>query len=347
MNIPLLIKNATISTLGSPGCAFVSMTLTKSPLVVMYHGVKSNSKQNGSENYRWKHIPIDVFERQIIWLNKHFNIVTLESLEDSLSNKMHSKKPLCAITFDDGFKNNYKNAFPILKKHSVPATIFLTTGFVERDNYLWTDVLEYALNTSRLDEITLLIDGREKSFPISNTKEKICSDSILRKHMKKISNDSRERLLEDVLTATGVSTDTMYDAFLDYAPLSWEEISKMHSERISFGAHTVTHPILSSLSKSAQEKEILSSVKYIYDKIGNCKHFAYPNGQLSDINQHTRDILSENNIKYAWSTIPERISKKDSMDLLFLPRVTLDASQFNRRFYALTSGALQYCKKFI
>ncbi|NQV93142.1 polysaccharide deacetylase family protein [Candidatus Kaiserbacteria bacterium] len=348
MNIPSIIKKSTTSILGSFACTSISLALSNGmPLVVMYHGVKCGTKQKGSENYRWKHIPDSVFEEQIIWLKKHFEVVSLEEVENSISDKRDIKKPLCAITFDDGFRNNYTNAFPILKKYSVPATIFLTTGFIERNIHLWTDVLEYALNTSLHNEIIISIDGKEKSFHISNTTEKIHSDSILRNYMKKISNDSREELLKEILTATSVSKDTMYEEFSDYAPLSWEEVIEMKNENITFGAHTVTHPILSSLPKDIQEDEIISSIKRICDKVGDCKYFAYPNGQLHDINNDTREILKENNIKYAWSTIPERIKKTNADDLLFLPRVTLDASQFNNRFYALTSNALQYTKNIL
>jgi hypothetical protein len=88
------------------------------------------------------------FEMQIRFLRQYFNILPASSiLEDKfIDNINNSDKPICFLTFDDGWYDFYEYAYPILVKYNTPALIFITTGYIDTNNWFWTDRLASILN---------------------------------------------------------------------------------------------------------------------------------------------------------------------------------------------------------
>jgi peptidoglycan/xylan/chitin deacetylase (PgdA/CDA1 family) len=279
----------------------------------------------------------------MIWLAKHFQIVPLAEIETMVLERRKPKKPYCAITFDDGYRNNFENAWPILKELGLSATIFITTGFLDEKRPLWVDHLEYAINMSRTQSFALSWPEGEKKYSIGTTAEKIAADAEIRERLKKISDFGRNQLLDELVNQTGARLSTVLDNQPDYAPLSWDQVREMAARGITFGAHTINHPILSRLPKDQQEKEIAESIERIKAEIGECRHFAYPNGQLGDWNAETVEILRSQGIMTAWTTEMRRVNPLRD-ESFALPRIAMDNSWKNRRFEALASNALPFIK---
>ncbi len=328
--------------LGSALVAHIGLALSRNrPLVVLYHGVTATSVDKTSiRNYRQKHIPTDVFEKQIGWLSNNFKIVPLKEIEELCNKKIEPTEPLCAITFDDGYRDNFLEAYPILKKRGLPATIFVTTGFIDGTTALWTDLLEESISVYQKPSLTIPWDEHDKIYPTTTCDEKIAADLTIRFKLKKIGPGERAKILSYLAQETGV---TMSDILSrkDYAPLSWEEIKEMSQNGITIGAHTEHHPILSRLSETEQREEIALSVDKIRSTIGHCDHFAYPNGQRGDWNEVTKKILTELQIQYAWTTAGRRVQQTENP--LELPRITIDTDNFNR-FRSLTGNVLPFLK---
>ena len=118
--------------------------------IIMYHRV-------GANNEIWSVDAVDSsdFEKQIRYLIKTHKIISLEELTKILIEKKSLQKRTAVITFDDGYKDNYINAYPILKKYNIPATIFLTTGHINSDKFFWWDRLGYILLNTKLKKINL------------------------------------------------------------------------------------------------------------------------------------------------------------------------------------------------
>src|SRR3989304_984073 len=160
-----MLKESLFSIIGSEILAGISLAAYRhSPLVVLYHGVTGNTSPKRIENYRGKHVRKDAFSYQITWLKRHFEIVPLRSIEDCVQRRRYPDRSLCAITFDDGYRNNYTNAFPVLKRMGVPATIFLTTGFIDRKFPLWPDALEMSLGAITNSTISIPWDSGMKTY---------------------------------------------------------------------------------------------------------------------------------------------------------------------------------------
>jgi len=118
----------------------------KGVLILMYHSITDNNLSTYPYAIKKEH-----FEEQIRFLSENFNMISLNQGFEMLKNNdnMLKNKPYCIITFDDGFKNNYTVAYPILCKYNAPFTIFLTTNYIDQNNesYLnWEDVLKMCQN---------------------------------------------------------------------------------------------------------------------------------------------------------------------------------------------------------
>lgn len=110
-----------------------------SNLVLCYHGVD----KDGSNKFNGRHIAASVFEKHLIYFKRNFNVVTLEEIFKLKSNPNQTGKKTIAITFDDGYQNNYQLAFPVLKKHGLPATFFVSSITLEDpEAILWSDMID-------------------------------------------------------------------------------------------------------------------------------------------------------------------------------------------------------------
>jgi len=279
--------------------------------IFVYHRV-------GPQLHDWLYRSVNeyIFEKQIQWLKSTHTIISLEELADLIRENKQPGGNVAVITFDDGYKDNYLYAFPILKKYQVPATVFLTTGCIDQRKLLWGDALDYIVLTTAADTIEHDLLG---TIPIKSRKEKSSALFEIKQNiMKKIPNMQKVRLLEDLERELGVEIPEHPG---DSIMLSWDEVRKMREGGILFGAHTVTHPILSNATFKEAKFEIEQSKHRIEAELGEqITTFAYPNGKPADINADTVGLLKQNNFTCAVTTLPTKINHNS--DLLGLGRIT-------------------------
>ena len=120
--------------------SFIQSNIRTQIPIIMYHHI--GNKKDGFLLNRTNTID---FEKQLIFLKKKYEIINFERLIQAFKENKTLPKRTAIITFDDGYKNNYTEAFPLLKKYNIPATIFLTTGHIETDNTFWWDKIGYVL----------------------------------------------------------------------------------------------------------------------------------------------------------------------------------------------------------
>lgn len=342
------LKHISLSLLGSRPVSSLCLSFFKAkPLVILYHGVTDRVNFPGIENYRGKHVNKESFRKQLLYLSKHFTMVPLNGIEKLVLEKKRTSKPLCSITFDDGYKNNFSNAFPILKELGIPATVFVTTGFLDGEEPLWTDRLEYIIGTTTKPSIRMTFSSKVLAWDLETKSARMKADNDIRQRLKQLHVVDRTRLLDRLGEDAGCDLKHARLGSPDYEALNWDEAAKMTQGGIAFGAHTLTHPILSTLSLEEQMREISLSRERVRSKIGHCEHFAYPNGQTGDWNGDTKVALLRAGFKTAWTTLPGRVNTKRSPDPFTLSRITLDESGIAGRFESLASNALPLAKFFL
>lgn len=240
------------------------------------------------------------FEKQIAHLAKNYKIVTLDEIVDRVRNK-DSIRRCVAITFDDGFRDNYENAYPILKKYGIPATIFLTTGCIETGDAPWFIKLRYIfMKTDKID-CRIFLEGRDVSMRMGTSKEKYAASERIMIYLKSCLDAERTSLLDKLAKELGI----LDLGGLDNLMLNWDQIREMSRHGISFGAHTVSHPVLATISIDEAEREISESKKTIEERIGNpVNSFAYPFGKRDDYKPEIFPILERLQFRCAVTTEP-------------------------------------------
>ena len=276
--------------------------------ILMYHGFSRLQDNLSLTDCEGKHLNITEFENHLKLITKYCTPI---SLEEAKLNKKLPPNPI-VLTFDDGYQNNFLYAFPLLKKYKVPATIFVTTGFVDRTNYLWTDRLEFIINHSHTNNIEFLWEGKKLIFELSNDEQKITTIISIKNYLKALS-ESKKLLFLDKLQAD-LKIEYNWDKIPSLLlPLAWDEIRIMKENGlITIGSHTVTHPILTNCSYKQQRNEIMLSRQRIIEELGeDCTLFAYPNGEINDYNHETIGLLKESGYMGAVTTVVGYIDKSN------------------------------------
>jgi len=247
------------------------------------------------------------FERHVKYLTKRFNIITLRQCIDNLKSESIEKHGL-AITFDDGYQSFYHDIFPILKKYSVPAAVFLTTDHIDSREIFWFDALKIHFHENGPKLFEDILGIKENSF-----------DSII-SYINRLDENEKTRKIEAMLKEIKIESS---GKSRDYEILTWSQINEMKGNLVSFGAHTVTHPTLSRIPAENAEAEILQSKKILEERLAMpIEFFAYPFGSESDFNDKTAELVRKAGFISALTTVNGDCNTGD--DLFRLNRKVVD-----------------------
>jgi peptidoglycan/xylan/chitin deacetylase (PgdA/CDA1 family) len=274
-------------------------------IILMYHGFTDRKNRNGIENYQGKHINIELFRSQIRYITKNYNVISLDQYIDCCITGKFLPEKSVIITIDDGYKSNYTIAFPIFKEFDIPATIFLTTDFVDNKNFLWVDRLEYAINYTEAKDLQIIIGKEELYFPLATKQDKVSCDIGLRGRLKSMRLKIIEQVInetEDKLNARLSETSNIPEI---YEPLNWNEVLEMiKTSKVNFGSHTHNHLILARYDQEVIRNELSLSKKIIERETGvNTKLFCYPNGARGDFNAKSKLLIKELGYSCALTTV--------------------------------------------
>jgi peptidoglycan/xylan/chitin deacetylase (PgdA/CDA1 family) len=282
--------------------ALIRRKLTKSQVaILMYHRV-------GPKNDTWSLESLDpqTFQKQIEYFSRNFELISLDELVRCIRQKKSLPKKAVAITFDDGYRDNYLHAYPIIKKYNIPTTIFLTTGHIGTNKLFWWDKVSYIVKHTRVNKLNL---GKFGNYLVSSDREKSLTNNEITEKLKKVSEDQKQFLLEKLIIASNV---------LNIPPevgedliLSWDDVKEMMNGGIDFGAHSVNHPILTNMPLEQAKWEIAQSVKSIEEKLGKkVNGFSYPNG---DYNSAISKFIQDRGFSWAVAVLPNKlVSFKDN-----------------------------------
>jgi len=242
-----------------------------------------------------------IFEKQIRYLTSEYNIITQTEYLRILENRTRIKNGLL-ITFDDGYKDNYTYAYPILTKYSVPATIFLTTDFIDGKMWMWQDIFRYIINNTPNRRKLIKFGSLEFTLDTEDEAERLNARRTFYAYFKDFPYKKRIEKLKTLATILDVNVPKRPPE--KFAPLSWDDIRDMSKHNIEFGAHTCSHEIMSKITSGDGLYEALQSKNRIETELqSGIFTFAYPNGQTDDLSKETRSLLKKCGFKLAFTTI--------------------------------------------
>lgn len=263
-------------------------------VILLYHGVTSQ-KNAGVRNSTGKHIYAEDFDEQMNFIKKSCNVVSLRKLIFLLNDTAPLPRATVAVTFDDSFKNLFTNGYPVLKKYEIPATMFITTGFVGKKRIIWADKLELVLDSFTNKEKllkSLSSIGFDKAIKLDTIEERKDALARLKNFLKTVDEKRRIAFVENLSDGLKFPLEDSEN----YQTLDWDEVRQMDADNlIEIGSHTVNHPILSNLNSAEIEEEIVNSKEELQEKLSHkIDLFSYPEGQDSHYNKEVIDILKRN-----------------------------------------------------
>lgn len=239
-----------------------------------------------------------LFEKQIVWLKNRFNIAS------PMDYNIRTGDCSVIITFDDGYYDFYKHVLPIITKHEVPVTVFLSTLNIDTCNEFWWDEIERLIYLER-DVDSIVVDGETYRTDSVETRTKCCYD--VHSRLKKMSHEDRAEVLSDIckqVKAPRCGRDS-------HRQLSSTEIKGLSENPfVTIGGHTVTHSCLANQSIREQKWEVVKSksdIESIIDK--EIETFSYPFGQFDDYSSETKIIVERAGYQNAFSAFPGVIRK--------------------------------------
>jgi peptidoglycan/xylan/chitin deacetylase (PgdA/CDA1 family)/CelD/BcsL family acetyltransferase involved in cellulose biosynthesis len=241
-------------------------------------------------------ISMELFEAEMRYIGRRYNVVSLPRLIQHLENR--ERENVVAITFDDGYEDNYRNAFPILQRYRLPATVFLTTGTIDSDEPLWFDKLARSLKTTERTCIDVEIDIPRR-FWLRTEAERLEANAQIFGLLRLLDDARRTEQLGRILGYLAAK-----DGDRRGKMLSWDQVRAMHRQGIHFGGHTVTHPFLSKLPRDRAFWEVSECKRRIEEELQvDIDCFAYPNGREEDFSKWNAELLRSAGYRAAVTTM--------------------------------------------
>lgn len=258
-------------------------------VILTYHRVLEKWESTLDYSQPGMVVTVPTFERQLAFLRRHFEIVSLGTLLGEGAGRPPARRPRCVITFDDGWRDNYEFALPILRRHALPAVIFLTTDFIGTERAFWHTELIYLL-LHGVPSRFLRDGGPLAAYPPA-VRECLrrCAGRVARaddadtliETVKAASDEDAIQALIDALTRAAGLRRPLFPGrrfFLD-----WEQVQEMAVSGFEIGSHGCSHRIMTRLASSAASEELVRSKAEIERRLGRVvEHFAFPNEDANE-----------------------------------------------------------------
>jgi peptidoglycan/xylan/chitin deacetylase (PgdA/CDA1 family) len=294
--------------------------------IVMYHGVTRRELPV----FNWCQLDIGRFQHQLEFLTATYTVLPLAEVVRRLSTGASLPARTASVTFDDAFRNVYTTAYPLLKQHHAPATVFVVTSLAGTRQPAWPGMVYHAIISTRRTSVTF--DG--VTWPLASAADRSVAHITITARLKTLAVGERDARLSQIFDEVGTPPPVDVDSPL--ATMDWNEIQELaKTGLIDFGSHTHTHPILSRCDEAKQRDELRISRDILRDRLGVADLFAYPNGTRADFSDRTKSCLVDLGYLCGLSTVPGLNSA--NADLYALRRVNVGAdTEFTKFEMAMT-----------
>lgn len=248
----------------------------------------------------------ETLRRHFLYLRRYYRVMHLEeALEEfSATGRSSDRRLPVVVTFDDGYRDNYTYAFALALELQVPITIFLIPGYIESGaRFWWLEGKRLAYST-HTEKVT--IEGH--TYTIGTSEERKELADIIDRHLRYATSiEEREAFLSDIRAVLiDTATDEIERVDTEALPLTWEQVREMEqSGWVSFGAHTMHHPLLSSLvSVEEMRQEVAECRRVLEQQLGHpVRSFAYPIGKSEQIGSEGVQAVKDAGYQWAVTTI--------------------------------------------
>ncbi len=237
-----------------------------------------------------------VFEAQMRYVTKHYRVVPLGQLCRELQDGA-AVEPTLAVTFDDGYRDLYTHAFPVLQKYQIPATIYLIGRCMETGEVPWYDKIFLALKAVAGESFEIELE-RPRKFKIFSFSVQAAAAWEIVSYLRKIPDTHRQKWCAAFEQQIPLPLEELEGRMLD-----WSQVRTMHRAGVFFGSHTMSHPVVSQLGPQALEEELVASKQFFERGLGApIDDFAYPFGKPEDGSLAATEFLTRSGYRSAVTT---------------------------------------------
>jgi peptidoglycan/xylan/chitin deacetylase (PgdA/CDA1 family) len=335
------IKRGLRSLLEHPSFNLVRRIYSGLGSSLLYHRVTSDAAgslaqptiglNNGFHPNEGLSVSAQNFAEQMAFLSENYNCLDLATAIKLLREGQLPRQSV-VVTFDDGYRDNLTVALPILERHGIPATVFITTGLIDRRTSLWWYELESILR--RVKSLSFPWRNKEYSYDLGTTELKRAAASQIFMLLRGLDPERQNELFS--LMRRHADEPFSYDQEL----LTWEEVERLDRHPlITIGAHTRTHPVLSQLQPPQLEDELLGAKKTLEDRLNHpIEHLAYPFGSSREVGPREMEATKRAAYKCAFTTRFGHLTTGHRNDLYNLPRIAIGCDDTLAHFEWKLSG---------
>jgi peptidoglycan/xylan/chitin deacetylase (PgdA/CDA1 family) len=291
----------------------------RQPVIFMLHRVLLAEEASRFYN-PYLAITPQSFENFLSFLSQQFRVQTLAELVGQLHSGVPVGLRACALTFDDGWEDNYRIAWPILRRFGMPATIFVTTGLAGTSELLPEDKLWRYWQEAKAKSSLPAFDGVLESYRGAQRVNVESGFPTYRTVLKQLPGKRRLRLFVDLESEFGALPQQDLSSFM-----TWSQLKELSEDRITLGSHTVTHPSLAYEEDSVIREELGGSKRMLEQQIGRrIDYLAYPTGIFDE--RVTREAAATG---YTAAVTTESRAVASNANPLLLPRIAVDNAVVN------------------
>ncbi len=305
------------------GCGVFSMARAMSSgkaRILMYHNFSGPGGTTPGA------LSSEATRAQFDYLRRHYRVVPLLHIADQLASGKSLDSRTVALTIDDGRRDFYQFMFPLLKEYKFPATFFAVSSFIRGEDWIWTDKVLWL--SEQPNPPATLIPGK--------------LDQVFRS-LNRMRPEARNAQIQTMAASAGISIPQQAPA--KYAPCSWNELREMaDSGLVDIGSHTVTHPILSSISDQESWLELTESRRQIEEGTGRkVGSFCFPNGMPEDFRATQVQQIAD--AGYTCSVVASFGLVGQGADKFRLPRIGMGSKSEPIEFAKFLDGVAYYQRK--
>jgi peptidoglycan/xylan/chitin deacetylase (PgdA/CDA1 family) len=287
-------------------------------LILAYHRVVADIALAERESIYGLVISAETFERHMQIVRENCDVLTLDEAAEVLRGERTVKHTAAVVTFDDGYRDVYEHAWPVLRRYAMPATVYVPTALIGGTQLLDHDRLFWLVLRAREQGIDLRWALGRAGFSPERA-ARICDSPSAQRLADALNfqpTAMRERVLQTLEEElSGVAGPPPRGFNL----LTWEMVREMACGGVTFGAHTERHPILTLEPEEAAMREIRRSRETLQTRLGvEVRHFAYPCGHY---HAGVRQLVAE--AGFATAVTTERRVNQVGCDPLELGRISL------------------------
>lgn len=260
------------------------------------------------------HTSVSEVEHAIKHLSKHYQFVSIGDAVEQLE-RGDVREESVVLTFDDGFRDNYINLLPVLKKHNVPAVFYVNASVISTNQNLWFQaVINYFF---AIEEERIFIEENQTEYNLADAKKRYQAAFDF---MQYIQNNKHPTEFYSVIEK--LAGEKCLPTEEDYH-MTWGDLKQLVEEPlITLGAHSYRHFPLGYCDEELSEYEITTSIEKLEQELGiDIEHFSFPRGHREDFNNFHTEVLQKKGVKSATTTL--RGVNRSGQDLFAIKRIGL------------------------